>query len=718
MSFNLCLNSLKIRYILSLLLLLVCFSTLANSNADTLTYFGSKPAKQDTLYSLNALRSFNWHIIVYNKDGIVNSINTSSIDTFFFRRHEPEAFLLSTTFLVDSNMLNSVKYLFYSTTGSVKVLLNTTPLTSDGVFNNSVKYTDLQAVKENYKSFVLSQQKNLLQILYLPDPNVKTFSLHLRLGEEKWALENQKAEQNDKVRHNAVATFYFSFALVLILFYFFIRNKEYLFFGLYCLATAVQYLSKVLPQTPVVDVISTYSFLISLELLAIFMALAINNIHKTKTPLIIMCMVMLIALIIPNDISLTLNFVRNFEVPVIKVLSTIIFFSYSIFSIAYHWVQGFGQKKWDAKLLTYGTGLGILLFLLPVGYSINKSFESQNLSNNILNTLFTISAGVYPITVAIVLARRYGKNQTQLIEQVQTIKRLGEENLLQETEKKNILAQQNILLENKVTERTLELEEKNNEILNKNKEITDSLIYAKRIQSAVLPNLNTIYKILDKSFILYLPKDIVSGDFYEFTEKNNKYIIAAADCTGHGVAGAFMSIIGSSLLKSIINEKNITTPSEVLDALNEGIINSLKQHESETHDGMDISICSFNAEKMSLEFAGANRPLWLIRNNELFVYAADKFPIGGLQIKHNNQFTNHKINLQQNDTIYLFSDGYADQFGGEYGKKLMTKKLKDILVSIQHLGMNEQNVYLQNYFNKWKGDNEQVDDVLIIGIRV
>jgi serine phosphatase RsbU (regulator of sigma subunit) len=134
---------------------------------------------------------------------------------------------------------------------------------------------------------------------------------------------------------------------------------------------------------------------------------------------------------------------------------------------------------------------------------------------------------------------------------------------LQETEKKNILAQQNILLENKVTERTLELEEKNNEILNKNKEITDSLIYAKRIQAAVLPNLNTVYKTLDQSFILYLPKDIVSGDFYEFTQKEQQvHIIAAADCTGHGVAGAFMSIIGSSLLKSIINEKNITAPSE------------------------------------------------------------------------------------------------------------------------------------------------------------
>ena len=143
-------SSFSHRYFLFILLSLSYFSGYANTRTDTLNFFGSKPAKQDTLYSLNALRNFNWHITVYNKDGNVNSFNTSSIDTFFFRRHEPEAFLLSTTFLVDSNMLNRVKYLFYSTTGSVKVLLNTTTLTSDGVFNNSVKYTDLQALKDNY----------------------------------------------------------------------------------------------------------------------------------------------------------------------------------------------------------------------------------------------------------------------------------------------------------------------------------------------------------------------------------------------------------------------------------------------------------------------------------------------------------------------------------------------------------------------------------------
>ncbi|HRB40702.1 MAG TPA: SpoIIE family protein phosphatase, partial [Bacteroidia bacterium] len=585
-----------------------------------------------------------------------------------------------------------------------------------GVFDGNKHYTDVKSEQKDYKYFILKKNKNVLQVQYLPA--LKRHNLNIRLGDAKWAAGNLKDKKDGEIRSYAVATFYFSFAIVLILFYFFIKNQEYLFFGLYCLATFLQYLSEVLTQTPTIKVLSAYSFLISLELLAIFMALAINKIHKTKIPLFLMIAVLIFSLIFPDDFIVTIKFVKNIEIPVIRFLSYVIFLSYSLFSFAYHWIQGFGHKNWDAKLLTYGTGIGILLFLLPIGYAMNKSFDQQNISDNILNTLFTISAGVYPITVAIVLARRYGKNQTQLIEQVQTIKKLGEENLLQETEKKNILAQQNILLENKVTERTFELEEKNKEILNKNKEITDSLIYAKRIQAAVLPNLNTVYKILDQSFILYLPKDIVSGDFYEFTQKENKHIIAAADCTGHGVAGAFMSIIGSSLIKSIINEKNITAPSGILDALNEGIINSLKQHESETHDGMDISICSFDTKNMSLEFAGANRPLWLIRNDELIVYAADKFPIGGLQIKHNNQFTNHQIKIQPKDTIYLFSDGYADQFGGEHGKKLMTKKLKEILVSIQHLSMNEQKIYLQNYFNEWKGNNEQVDDVLIIGIRI
>ncbi len=238
------------------------------------------------------------------------------------------------------------------------------------------------------------------------------------------------------------------------------------------------------------------------------------------------------------------------------------------------------------------------------------------------------------------------------------------------------------------------------------------------ISAAILPDVKLIYKTLKQSFILYLPKDIVSGDFYAFAQMRNKVLIAAADCTGHGVAGAFMSMIGSSLLNQIINERNITDPALILDHLNEGIIHSLKQKENESSDGMDISICTFDFIKNELLFAGANRPLWLIRNNELQFYKPDKMPIGGLQTITDEKFSQHIIQLQKNDTIYIFSDGYTDQFGGEKGKKLMTRRFREVLLSIQNKTMHEQELFLNEYFENWKGINEQVDDVLVIGIRI
>ncbi len=261
-----------------------------------------------------------------------------------------------------------------------------------------------------------------------------------------------------------------------------------------------------------------------------------------------------------------------------------------------------------------------------------------------------------------------------------------------------------------VAERTAELQ-------TKNKEITDNVNYARRIQSAVLPDVSLIKRAFADSFVLYLPKDIVSGDFYSFSQKNDCVIIAAGDCTGHGVTGAFLSLIGSFLINQIINQQNISEPSLILDILNVEIVSALKQKEGELNDGMDISVCTYNAGKMELQYAGANRPLWLIRNNELMTFDANKFPVGGLQDFHDDKFKQHVIALEKNDTVYIFTDGYADQFGGEHGKKLMTKRLKEVLLSIQHLTMSEQQVFLKNYLDNWKGNNEQVDDVLMIGMR-
>lgn len=269
-----------------------------------------------------------------------------------------------------------------------------------------------------------------------------------------------------------------------------------------------------------------------------------------------------------------------------------------------------------------------------------------------------------------------------------------------------------------VDERTKELKIKNEEITIKNREITDNVNYAKRIQTAILPDLNKIYETFRESFVLYLPKDIVSGDFFSFFRKDNSAIIIAADCTGHGVTGAFLSVVGNSLLTQIINEKKITDPGKILDCLHEEMINTLNQRNSESTDGMDVSIGSLNFDTKILKYAGANRPLWIIRDHEIIIYPANKFPIGGLQISHEEDFTSHEIQLFENDTFYLFSDGYADQFGGEYGKKLMTKKFKEILLSIQSLNMVDQKDNLRELFEDWKGNHEQVDDVLVIGVRV
>lgn len=323
-----------------------------------------------------------------------------------------------------------------------------------------------------------------------------------------------------------------------------------------------------------------------------------------------------------------------------------------------------------------------------------------------------------PFSMTLYLARDFARMSNKLNLQLKEITVLSEKTIKQEQEKKQILENQKAELEEKVVQRTQEVWEQKEVIEVKNREITASLIYAKRIQSAILPDIKLIYKTLDKSFILYIPKDIVSGDFYGFAQKNDKVIITAADCTGHGVSGAFMSMIGTSLLNHVINEENITTPSLILDELNQEVITTLKQKESESNDGMDISICTFDLKNNTVEYAGANRPLWLVRNNELVQYRPDKYPIGGLQIERLDKFSNNVIQLQKNDTIYLFSDGYADQFGGERGKKMMVKRFKNTVLSIQNKSMREQEQYLKEFFEKWKGNSEQVDDVLVIGIRI
>ncbi|QKG78822.1 tetratricopeptide repeat protein [Tenuifilum thalassicum] len=264
------------------------------------------------------------------------------------------------------------------------------------------------------------------------------------------------------------------------------------------------------------------------------------------------------------------------------------------------------------------------------------------------------------------------------------------------------------------------LEEKNALITRQKQEITDSIKYASRIQNAVLPTSKLISDVLPEHFVLFMPRDIVSGDFYWMTHKNEKVVLVAADCTGHGVPGAFMSMLGVSFLYEIVNKENILQPAEILNNLRNHIKTTLSQTGKleEQKDGMDISLCVIDKSNQMIEWAGAYNPLYQIRNGELIEYKADKMPVA-IHLNDFKSFTNHEINYLPGDTFYMFSDGYADQFGGPEGRKFMVKRLKRTLLEIHQKPMQEQREILEKVHLDWRGvNNDQIDDILIVGFRV
>lgn len=270
----------------------------------------------------------------------------------------------------------------------------------------------------------------------------------------------------------------------------------------------------------------------------------------------------------------------------------------------------------------------------------------------------------------------------------------------------------NMTLEQKVIERTQKIEYQN-------KEITASIRYASRIQDALLPPEEEFNKLLPSYFILSKPKDIVSGDYYWLAQKDDKIVIAVADCTGHGVPGAFMSILGLSFLNEIINKSVIIRPNEILNQLRGQIIKSLHQtgRKDETRDGMEIALCVIDFAKKKLQYSGAFRPLLLIRNNEIKEYKGDIMPIGFYEYE-DQSFNVTELQLSEGDVIYLYTDGYIDQMGGEERKSFRSINFKKLLKDIHKLPMQKQKEALEKRFGEWKGTNDQIDDIMIFGMKM
>lgn len=286
-------------------------------------------------------------------------------------------------------------------------------------------------------------------------------------------------------------------------------------------------------------------------------------------------------------------------------------------------------------------------------------------------------------------------------------------------------------LEEKVTERTAELRQQKELVEHKNKEVLDSITYAKRIQNTILPAQDYMKEHLEDFFVYYRPKDIVSGDFYWVNKKDDQMLFAAIDCTGHGVPGALVSIVAHSNLQRAVTLFGLRHPAEILDKLNESVMEGFNRHGEGIRDGMDIALCALNRENRTLEFSGANNSLYIF-NDKRTHWPEGSHPLGegirGVEVKgdkqpigyyeNNTHFTNHSISLESGDRIYVFSDGYADQFGGPNGKKLTRRRFKELLEKVFQQPSDEQKAALDKAFHDWKGQGEQVDDILVMGIGI
>jgi len=382
---------------------------------------------------------------------------------------------------------------------------------------------------------------------------------------------------------------------------------------------------------------------------------------------------------------------------------------------AYMWsvmdVTHFQQHAFAYIVLFIGVGMLVLwslrLSLLLVAATLLSNFIFYELNSTLAPGEFLINGGLLTLTVVIfcvfMIRTRYRLTYSEI------------KNRLELELSKKVVEQKH----HEVVLQKVEIQEQKDKVEEKNREITDSINYAKSIQNVLLPSQEKFKSFFKDSFVLLKPKDIVSGDFYWVHEKDNFIFYVTADCTGHGVPGGFMTMLGLSFLEDIIVSQSIIDPAEVLNVMRDKIVNTLNQSGNigENKDGMDITVCRLEKNKKELTFSSANNNLYIVnREKEFSEYKGDRQPCGFSHL--NKPFTAHTISLNNGDCIYTFSDGYADQFGGPKGKKFRYTQFEQLLLHYSHLELEEQKEQLNKANNDWRGSLEQVDDILVIGVLV
>lgn len=668
----------------------------------------------------NNYKFFNKYKIGFSEE---DCINDSTLNNWYseeeFKKIEDTAkmYYVAQEITIPRNLFN--KPIFRGIFVDVEKIWQNGELVYDFTFSDNKKF--FETVNDGQFPFSFSKEKNIVvyKVKSKKDKGVVNFIISFMFNSYFGYINFIQTDHDINITLSTLSSFLFAVSLMLFFIYLFgIREKKYLWGTAFALTLTLCLFS----FTGFIKIFETegigiFFFLISPYFLVQFIYSLNNNqlpklVNKTLLILSTFLTCFIIAFILEiqfiNDI-----FKIDKNALTILIPTTLLFIISSTF-VFVGIFKAIKQKLNNAWILFAGLLLIVALTIFWLGTSVGESTFIENIVDTNLYTVFQILP--MPLAVLIAIIRDYVASSKNLKSQLVKVEELTAQTIKEQEEKQQILTSQNEKLEQQVTERTQEINNQKHLLQEKNKEITDSINYAKRLQQAILPPMEFISKNFPDSFVLYKPKDIVAGDFYWAEQTNDLFFIVAADCTGHGVPGAMVSVVCSNALNRTVKEFSLTDTGKILDKTRELVIETFEKSNTEIKDGMDISLICIDKQNEKIFWSGANNALWYVQDNILTEIKADKQPVG--KSDDNKPFTTHSIDYKNNTTFYLFTDGFADQFGGPKGKKFKYKQFEETLVSINNKPMKEQLVIIEQKFEEWKGALEQVDDVCVIGIKI
>ena len=681
------------------------------SQNETFNFIGIKTPGGDSIHFINPLIRLNWQASLYKNNRSFIEFKNCHPDTITSLENA-DKMILKSIFSIDSTLVNKIFCINYVCYGDLKVKINGKQVINEKISKNKLPFFSHFTKSGVYTSFEKKENQIEVELSGEDVPSVGEMLFQFR--ELKFHKGKLEAEAIERTLQIIKLIFFMAIGLVVFIqYYFYRKSRENFYFAVFCILYTFFLLTDIFHFSLALRSLFIVISALGTGALTNYLSLVLtDNLYK-KWPSIV--------LLLGSLFSTLLAFIISDNFFAGNIFFALLYSGYNIFICLYLLFQGSNKRKWEAKYITFSffTVVGLYVVLALISFILELS-KNKSLSETI-NYFYDFPIYLLPITLVVMIGKRSGLNQSDLISKYEEIKILSEENLAKEKEKQTILSEQNQLLENKVQERTSELVQQKHIVEEKQKEIIESINYAKRLQQAILPPLELIDSHLPDNFIFYRPKDIIAGDFYWMERTDDLIFIAAADCTRHGVPGALVSVVYSNALNRAVKEFRMKLPGEILDKTRELVLETFEKSTDEVKDGMDISLLCIDRKKQKVIWSGAYNPLWYVESKENDSYElkeikADKQPIG--KSDHYRRFTSHEINFLKGTTFYLFTDGYADQFGGPSGKKFKYKPLQELLLSVQNVSLREQAVILNDAFEKWKNNLDQVDDVCLIGIKL